>query len=581
MQGFRSVHASPGAILRLALACLAGAEATRAQCTITRQSTYPGGAEIATLSVLSGLSQDGRYVAFWTSGGLLPQDGNSLPDIYVVDTLTSSYELLTTSLTGGAGNKATEQYANFSNDGRFIVFVSPATNLVPGTYVSNFRGFLRDRQLGTTQQVSLGSNGQDAGAWTPIQVSGNGRFVAFASSTPDLTPIPDPNFYTDVHVRDLVAGTTELVSISIGGTSGNYFSGTVFPTDITYDGRFVVYTSTASDLVPGDVNGFGDVFRRDRTLGITELISVSISGQLGNELSYNASCSEDGRYVVFESLASNLVPGDSNGVADVFLRDMVAGTLVRISLGLAGAEANGKSAWPAISPDGRFLTYTGYATNLVPGDTNNWEDIFLFDRFSGGTSRVSLTSWGTEPNGPSRLSLVSRDAGVLAFIAQDLLVMADTNQTWDVYARTCTLPASYCTAKVNSLGCVPAIRTTGVPLASWPQDFAIGCRQVLNQKTGMLFYSTSGSAAVPFLGGTLCLQQPVRRTSTQTSGGSNSGGDCSGSYAFDFNAWTATGVDPALTAGASVWAQFWSRDPGFPPPNNAGLSDATTFVIWP
>jgi hypothetical protein len=97
----------------------------------------------------------------------------------------------------------------------------------------------------------------------------------------------------------------------------------------------------------------------------------------------------------------------------------------------------------------------------------------------------------------------------------------------------------------------------------------------------MLLYSTSGALAAPFAGGILCLQAPIRRTPPQSSGGSTVGSDCTGVFVFDFNAWIASGADPALVAGVSVWTQYWSRDPGFPPPANASLTDAATFVVWP
>lgn len=143
----------------------------------------------------------------------------------------------------------------------------------------------------------------------------------------------------------------------------------------------------------------------------------------------------------------------------------------------------------------------------------------------------------------------------------------------------CGFASSYCTSKVNSLGCTPAIATSGSASASAGSGFAISATLVLNQKQGLLLYGTSGPAAVPFHGGWLCVAPPRRRTPVQSSGGSSAGSNCSGAYVFDFNAWTATGSDPALIAGATVNAQYWSRDPGFAPPNNVGLTDAVEFHL--
>jgi hypothetical protein len=177
---------------------------------------------------------------------------------------------------------------------------------------------------------------------------------------------------------------------------------------------------------------------------------------------------------------------------------------------------------------------------------------------------------------------LSRDAHVVVFgsLGQNL-VPNDTNGVSDIFLRTCLAPTSYCTAKRNSLGCLPSVGTTGVPMASWPTGFTIDAERVLNQKQGMLIYSTAGAAAVPFAGGTLCLQGPLQRTPVQGSGGTPGAMNCTGTFSLDFNAWIASGANPALVAGATVWAQYWSRDPGFAPPDNVSLTDATTFVIRP
>jgi hypothetical protein len=132
---------------------------------------------------------------------------------------------------------------------------------------------------------------------------------------------------------------------------------------------------------------------------------------------------------------------------------------------------------------------------------------------------------------------------------------------------------------VNSLGCASSIHYSGVPQASSPVGFVVGASSVLNNKSGALLYSTTGSAALPFHGGTLCIQAPFRRTAHQFSGGSPTGSDCSGSFAFDFNALILSSSNPALAPGQQVWTQYWSRDPGFAPPNNSNLTDALTFVI--
>jgi hypothetical protein len=157
----------------------------------------------------------------------------------------------------------------------------------------------------------------------------------------------------------------------------------------------------------------------------------------------------------------------------------------------------------------------------------------------------------------------------------------DLNGVFDVYARRCPLPTVYCTAKVNSLGCTPVISHAGVPTFAAKSGFELSASHVLNRRMGMLIYSTVGAAATPFAGGWICLQSPIRRTFAQDSGGSISGTDCTGTHANDFNEYVASGFDPGLVPGVSVWIQWWTRDPGFSPPNSVGLTDAVAFTIWP
>ncbi|HTF91140.1 MAG TPA: hypothetical protein VK843_22180, partial [Planctomycetota bacterium] len=229
-----------------------------------------------------------------------------------------------------------------------------------------------------------------------------------------------------------------------------------------------------------------------------------------------------------------------------------------------------------------FLGISSPASTLVPNDNNGVSDVFLFDRSTNQLERLSVDANGAESNGHSGWLALSRDAAELAFqCAGSNLVPSDTNGSYDIFHRRCSPPTGYCTAKINSAGCQPSTSTSGIPMASGTQPFLVKAKDVLNQKPGLLIYSTAGSNSVPFAGGTLCLLAPVRRTPGQNSGGSTAGIDCTGTFSFDFNAWIASGSNPNLLAGATVWAQYWSRDPGFPPPNNAGLTDAQTFLIWP
>jgi len=169
-------------------------------------------------------------------------------------------------------------------------------------------------------------------------------------------------------------GTTERVSLGPNSVQGNDSS---WGAALSADGRFVAF-SAASNLVPGD-----DVFVRDRRTGTIERVSVSTGGGQSNGNSYFPALSADGRFVAFDSEASNLVPGDTNGISDVFLRDRLMGTTERVSVGPNGVQGNEESDEPALSADGRFVAFGSWASNLVPGDTKDWHDVFVHDRQAG------------------------------------------------------------------------------------------------------------------------------------------------------------------------------------------------------
>ena len=284
-----------------------------------------------------------------------------------------------------------------------------------------------------TQRVSISSSGaQSNGGSGPSSLSADGRYVAFASSASNLVA-GDTNGYSDVFVRDRLSGTTERVSVGSGGAQAN---GPSTYAQISADGRYVLFTSNASNLVDGDTNGCADVFIRDRQLGTSERASVDSGGVQANETSYAYSISADGRYVAFYSYATNLVPGDTNGLVDIFVRDRRSGTTERVSVDSAGSQANGQSYYPAISSDGRYVAFSSYATNLVPGDTNGYGDVFVRDRQSATTERVSVDSAGAQGDAESEFPSISADGRYVVFTSDSTnLVHADTNGYSDVFVR--------------------------------------------------------------------------------------------------------------------------------------------------
>ncbi|MBK7643742.1 MAG: PD40 domain-containing protein [Planctomycetes bacterium] len=285
----------------------------------------------------------------------------------------------------------------------------------------------------TTTRISVDALGNQAdGPSTSPALSYDGRFAAFESQAPNLVP-GDTNNMRDIFVVELASGAIERVNLANSGAQANSLC--THPV-LSGEGRFVAYHSSADSLVLGDTNGTSDVFLRDRWLGTTTLVSATPSGAAGNSLSSFASISLDGRYIAFSSLASDLVPGDTNGTTDVFVRDAVAGTTERVSVSSAGAQGDGYSTFPAISGDGRFVVFQSFASDLVAGDTNGESDVFVHDRQAGTTERVSVSSAGTQADGPSSNITISADGRFLAFqSAATNLVASDTNGTDDVFLR--------------------------------------------------------------------------------------------------------------------------------------------------
>ena len=228
------------------------------------------------------------------------------------------------------------------------------------------------------------------------------------------------------------------MSVSSAGQQGDRDS---FAAAISANGRYVLMNSQARNLVPGDTNDGWDVFLRDRTSGMTSRVSLSTGGAQGSGGSVAGGMSSNGRYIVFESDASNLVPGDSNQVPDVFLHDMASGVTTRVSLGSAGRQANGASLQPAISADGRCVAFLSLGSNLVRGDTNGLSDVFVRDLATGRTTRVSVNSRGVQARCnadycESTEPVLSAHGRYVVFESSATnLIRGDTNGLGDVFVR--------------------------------------------------------------------------------------------------------------------------------------------------
>jgi hypothetical protein len=292
-------------------------------------------------------------------------------------------------------------------------------------------------------------------------ISADGRYVAFYSNASNLVA-GDTNAHFDVFVRDRTLNTTSRVSVATDGAEGNSDSDGC---SISSDGRYVAFFSLASNLVAGDTNGVNDVFVRDRTLNTTNRVSISIDflGAGANADSDDPSISADGRYVAFESNATNLVAGDSNSKLDVFVRDRNAGTTTRVSVGGLATQGNNDSFVGSISADGRLVAFESDATNLVAGDANAKRDVFVRDLVSGTTSLVSVDSSGAQGDGDSHRPDISANGLSVAFTSRAAnLVSGDTNGVDDIFVYDAPMVATSITIKTTAT----SARTGNVPILS-------------------------------------------------------------------------------------------------------------------
>jgi hypothetical protein len=383
------------------------------------------------------LSQGGRYVAFFSPAtNLVPGDTNGVQDVFLHDEVTGATSRVSVDSTGAQANAPSQYGMCISADGRYVAFTSAASNLVPGDTNATFDIFVRDTVLGITTRASVDSNGSQANnaSYYP-SISADGRYVAFYSTASNLIA-NDSNGTVDVFVHDMVTGATTCASVDSNGVQGNAPSGSgLNSVSISSNGRFVAFLSSATNLVPGDTNGAADVFVRDLLLGTTTRASVDSSGGQANGSSLDVSISSDGRFVAFTSTASNLAPGDTNLTWDVFTHDMSTGVTTRVSVSSQGVQANDISRRPSISADGRFVAFESQASNLVPSDTSELR-VFLHDSLTGTTTHLCLDSNGVPGNGVSESSSISADGRYVAFASGSTnLVPNDTNGFSDVFLR--------------------------------------------------------------------------------------------------------------------------------------------------
>lgn len=365
-------------------------------------------------------SENGDITVFSSrASNLTADDTNGLSDVFVYDKTTSTTELISTNGDGDPANGGSLN-PSVSADGRYVVYATGAKNIIPLSKIQCLGQspcvsiIVHDRVTGQNSFANVGETGQRlrASIDVPPVISADGNFVAFQSSA--TISQDDNNNVGDILVRNLQAGETTLVSIDGDGATGAEPS--TLPS-ISGDGRYVVF-STASPLIPEDENSVEDIYLRDRQTGTTTLVSTAQDGFAGNMGSYDPAISSDGSTVAFLSTAENIVADDTNEMTDVFSRNLLTSTTSRANVANDGTQANDESYDPGINGDGSSVVFSSSATNLVPDDVNDSQDVFIRD--SGTTRQASVASHDgpAASGGDSYRPSISADGKAVAFLSE-------------------------------------------------------------------------------------------------------------------------------------------------------------------
>ncbi len=403
-------------------------------------SVSSGGAQADKGSYRPSISDDGRYVAFQSNAtNLVPNDNNGFSDIFVRDLVNSVTERVSIQ-TDGTEFNAHSFYPSISDNGNLVVMQSYTGPLAFGNQYAKVLVYDRvNKILFRVLPPVNDTTPYDRGDRLRPRMAGNGRFVAFYSYMPlyegtlpvsARPPGGDTNRSSDVFVYDLQANLTDRVTHDSNGLLSN---GDSFLPSLSDDGNMVAFYSYANNLVPGDLNAREDCFVKNRTTRSLIRINVDNNSNEANGPCQEPVISGNGRFVVFSSSASNLVSGDTNNAWDIFVYDLNTNVIARVSLSSEGIQANASSYAPDISDDGRFVVFQSKASNLVNDDKNGYFDIFLHDRQTGTTVRLSVPSSG-EANGHSYNPVISGDGRFIAFESlANNLVQNDTNNESDIF----------------------------------------------------------------------------------------------------------------------------------------------------
>ena len=408
-----------------------------------RVSVGAGGVQANDVSFAGDVSNDGRLVVFETFATNLVA-GGSYDQVVIRDRRLGSIEPLAVSTNGVKGDLPSYR-PMLSADGRIAAFWSDATNLVLGDKNGFQDVFVRNLKTKVTSRVSVGNDGQEANDDSVLQgLADSGRLVLFASQASNLVP-GDTNNVLDLFVRDRRTDKTLRASI---GSNGEESLQPIAEGVISGSGRHVAFVA-ASDLVAGGSATTFDIFVRDLVAGRTSRVKVDGHALSANAQTDRVAISDDGHLVAFTSAATNLLSGMVDGRRRAYLADRRAGTLVQIRTPLADKGTDGDSDVIGMSSDGRTILFQSTTTTQMPGSTGGASDVFAYDRLSGQVRRLSLGAGQRQSNGPStEIGAISGNGAFIVFTSDAAnLVPNDTNRTTDVFLRRLDDPPSSASSK--------------------------------------------------------------------------------------------------------------------------------------
>ncbi len=399
--------------------------------SVERTSVTSAGVEANDESYYPAISADGRWVGFESfATNLYAGDSNNEEDVFLWEQASGNLVLVSRHSDGTPGDGESRR-ADLSGDGSAVVFQSNATNLIDSDTNARQDIFWHDPATGETFCISTNPAGAPSNRDSSLpRISDSGDFIAFESFSTDLV-LGDANAKRDIFVRSLGNGAIWIASQDSAGVQANGHS--KIPT-LSADGRFVCYVSEASNLVVGDTNGVDDIFVHDLLTRVTTRVSMAWNGDEANGDCKEPYISADGKVITFVSAADNLVPGDTNGVDDVFVFDTKNGSMTRVSVSSAGGQGNNRCIHGILSADGNLVAFDSLASNLVAGDANGTTDNFLHDRTTGETILTGFNIHGQFPAAKSNFPLLSADGMRMVFQSPDAeLVSGDTNGVQDSF----------------------------------------------------------------------------------------------------------------------------------------------------